>query len=107
MVNGMGGRSSDNYAKFLSLTSAAFLALRRPEIVRILLSMVRLTECSNSPDMSENQSIDQAILGLRDRLRLDLREDEAVAFMENLIEDSLNSKLWLAVDAIHSLGKKF
>jgi phosphatidylinositol kinase/protein kinase (PI-3 family) len=107
MVNGMGGRSSDNYAKFLSLTCAAFLALRRPETVRILLSMVRLTECSNLPDMTENQSIDQAILGLRDRLRLDLREDEAVAFMENLIEESLNSKLWLAVDAIHSLGKKF
>jgi Phosphatidylinositol 3- and 4-kinase len=107
MVNGMGGKLSDNYAKFLSLTSAAFLALRRPEIVRILLSLVRLLECSNLPDMSENQSMDQAVLGMRDRLRLDLREDEAVAFMEHLIEDSLNSKLWLAVDAMHSLGKKF
>lgn len=107
MVNGMGGVESDNYAKFLSLSSAAFLALRRPEIVRVLLSMVRLMETSSLPDVTENQSIEQAILGVRQRLRLDLTPDEAVIYMEELIESSLNSKFWIAVDAIHSLGKKF
>jgi phosphatidylinositol 3-kinase len=107
MVHGMGGIESDNYAKFLSLASAAFLALRRPEIVRVLLSMIRLMEASSLPDITENQSIEEAIMGVRDRLRLDLTDDEAVAYMEELIESSLHSKIWIAVDAIHNLGKKF
>lgn len=107
MVQGMGGKDSDNYAKFLSLASAAFLTLRRPENVRILLSLVRLMEFSSIPDITENQSIDHSITGMRDRLKLDLSADQAVVFMEDLIERSLSSKIWLAVDAIHSLGKKF
>ena len=107
MVHGMGGVESDNYAKFLSLASAAFLALRRPEIVRVLLSMIRLMETSSLPDITENQSIEEAIMGVRERLRLDLTDDDAVVYMEELIERSLKDKIWIAVDAIHNLGKKF
>jgi Phosphatidylinositol 3- and 4-kinase len=107
MVYGMGGRESDNFARFLSLISASFLALRRPENVRILLSMVRLMKASCLPDVSENQPIEQAILGVRDRLRLDLSDSRAIVFMEELVEASLSNKMWIAVDAIHHLGKKF
>ena len=107
MVFGMGGRESDNFAKFLSLASAAFLALRRPECVRVMLSSVRLMEASFLPDISENQTTEEAILGIRERLRLDLTDDRAVAYMEDLVETTLSNKLWLAVDAIHTLGKKF
>jgi phosphatidylinositol kinase/protein kinase (PI-3 family) len=106
MVHGMGGRESDNYAKFLSLAGATFLTLRRPEYVRVLLSMVRLMEASWLPDVSENQTIHQAIMGMRDRLRLDLTEEQALTFMEELVESSLSSKIWIAVDAIHTLGKR-
>jgi hypothetical protein len=106
MVGGMGGRDSDNFAKFLSLAGAAFLALRHPENVRMLLSMVRMMEAALLPDVSENQPIQEAIYGLRNRLRLDLSEDQALTFMEELVESSLSSKIWLAVDAIHNLGKK-
>lgn len=107
MVNGMGGRDSDNFAMFLSLTCAAFLTLRRPENVRHLLSMVRLMENCSLPDVEENQSIEAAILGIRERFRLDLSEDQAISFMEKLIEDSCSSRMWIAVDAIHTLGKRF
>jgi hypothetical protein len=107
MVDGMGGRDSDNFAIFLSLTCAAFLTLRRPENVRHLLSLVRILDVSALPDVSENQTTEAAILGIRDRLRLDLTQDETISFMEKLVEDSLSSKLWIAVDVIHSLGKRF
>ena len=107
MIRGLGGKGSDNYFKFLSLVGAAFLALRRPETVRVLLSMVRLMEASSLPDISENQTTQQSILGLRERLRLDLNDNQAVAFIEELIETSLSSKMWIGVDAIHSIGKKF
>lgn len=106
MVEGMGGRNSDNFARFLSLACAAFLALRRPESVRHLLSLVRVMESSKLPDISENQSTEAAVLGVRERLRLDLTQEKAISYMEKLIEDMLSNKMWIAVDAIHSLGKR-
>jgi phosphatidylinositol 3-kinase len=107
MIYGMGWKDSDNYAKFLSLISAAFLAFRRPENVRIILSMIRLMQASCLPDVSENRSIEHAIMGVRDRLRLDLSESAAIDYIENLVEASLSNKLWIAVDAIHHIGKNF
>eukprot|EP00980_Cylindrotheca_fusiformis_P003946 scaffold871_cov130-Cylindrotheca_fusiformis.AAC.23 len=107
MINGMGGRNSDTYIMFLSLTCAAFLTLRRPENVRYLLSLVRLMDGCSLPDVETKQTIEKAILGIRQRLRLDLTEDGAITFMEKLIEDSCSSKIWYAVDAIHTLGKRF
>jgi phosphatidylinositol 3-kinase len=107
MVFGMGGAESDNYARFLSMVGAAYLSLRRPENARILLSLVRLMAFSCIPDISEKQTTVEAITGLRDRLRLDLSPMEAVAHIEGLVESSQSSKMWIAVDAIHSLGKSF
>jgi phosphatidylinositol 3-kinase len=107
MVSGMGGKDSDNYARFASMAGAAFLTLRRPENVRLLLSLVRLMEHSCIPDISENQTVEKSLQGMRDRLRLDLNDQEAVAFMESLVEAAQSSRMAMAVDAIHSLGKKF
>ena len=121
MIWGMGGRESDNYAKFTSLTGSAFLTLRQPVNVRLLLSLVRVMEGARLPDIAIPASstasdggpppglmhMADAILGMRERLRLDLSEEDAVAFMEDMIETSLSSKMWMAVDAIHSLGKRF
>jgi hypothetical protein len=69
--------------------------------------MVRLMEASYLPDISENQTTQESILGLRERLRLDLHDEQAVTFIEQLVETSLSSRMWIAVDAIHSIGKKF
>lgn len=109
MVEGMGGRESDNYAMFLSLTCAAFLTFRRPENVRHLMSFVRLMEdcCTLPSNIDSKQALETAMLGVRERLQLDLTADEAISFMEKLIEESCSSRMWLAVDAIHSLGKRF
>jgi len=107
MVYGMGGKESDNYARFLSLVGAAFLSLRQPENVRLLLSMVRLMEFSRIPDISENQTTEKAVADLRERFRLDLSDQEAIAYIEDLVASSQSSKMWMAVDAMHSLGKKF
>jgi hypothetical protein len=109
MVNGMGGRDSDNYAMFLSLTCAAFLTFRRPENVRHLMSFVRLMEgcCTLPSNIDSKQALETAMMGIRERLQLDLTDDEAISFMEKLIEESCSSRMWLAVDAIHSLGKRF
>ena len=109
MVNGMGGRESDNYAMFLSLTCAAFLTFRRPENVRHVMSFVRLMDgsCTFATNSDSKQPLETALCGIRERLRLDLSDDEAISFMESLVEESCSSKMWIAVDAIHSIGKRF
>jgi len=107
MVLGMGGRESDNFAKFLSLAGASFVALRRHHNLRVLLSLLRLMVNSDIPDLSVNQSPEEALMAMRYRFRLDLSESDALTFMERLIESSIENKLWIAVDAIHSLGKHF
>jgi hypothetical protein len=114
MIFGMGGRDSDNYAKFLSLTGCAFVTLRQHENVRLLLSLVRVMDAARLPDMvepasgsSSNGAVAEVVLSLRERLRLDLTAEQAVAYMEEMVESSLSSKLWMAVDAMHSLGKRF
>ena len=103
----MGGKGSDNYAKFVTLAGAAFVALRRLESVRVILSMVRLMSPSALPDLSIHQNAEDVVLAVRDRLRLDLSDGQAIDYMEELIEQSITSKMWIAVDAIHSLGKRF
>jgi len=106
MVHGMGGRGSDNYAKFLSLTGAAFIALRRHENLRVMMSLLRLMIPAALPDLSVNQPPEQVLCSLRDRLRLDLSDEKAVSFMEQLVEENTTSRMWMAVDAIHNLGKR-
>ena len=65
MVNGMGGRESDNYAKFLSLTCASFLTFRRPENVRHLMSFVRLMDgCSTDSASADSKlSVETTMMG--------------------------------------------
>ena len=107
MVRGMGGRESDNFAKFLSLAGAAFVALRRHSNVRLLMALVRNVSSADLPDVSRNQSPEDALLSMRYRFRLDLEEAAALSFIERLIESSISSKMWMAVDALHTIGKRF
>ena len=96
-----------NFAKFLSLAGAAFVALRRHSNVRLLMALVRNVSSADLPDVSRNQSPEDALLSMRYRFRLDLEEAAALSFIERLIESSISSKMWMAVDALHTIGKRF
>ena len=107
MVNGMGGFDSDNFSKFTSLAGAAFAALRQHSSVRILMSILRNLSYSDIPDIARNQTPYDAMNFLRNQFRLELDEDKAISYIENLIFENVSSKLWMAVDSIHSLSKRF
>lgn len=107
MVNGMGGKDSDNFAKFLSLAGAAFVSLRQHGSVRILMTLLQSMTEAFIPDISKNQDPVDALKFAHDRFCVDLSDDEAVIFLEENIERSLNSKIWMAVDTIHSISKHF
>jgi len=107
MVLGMGGRDSDNFSKFLSIAGVAFVSLRRHNNVRILMALLRNMAYSKLPDISKNQNAGGALMAMHDRFRLDLSEEDSISFIEKLIEKSISSKIWIAVDTMHSLGKRF
>mgnify|MGYP001027594800 CR=1 FL=1 len=107
MIKGFGGHESDNFSKFLSFVGAAFLTLRRHHNLQALLSHVINMMHANLGDLSINQPPEEAILAMRGRFRLDLNDDDALAYIENVVEKSITSKMWRAVDVMHSLGKHF
>jgi phosphatidylinositol 3-kinase len=107
MIKGFGGHESDNFSKFLSFVGAAFLTLRRHNNLHALLSHVFNMVHANMGDLSINQPPEEAILAMRGRFRLDLNDDDALAYIENVVEKSIMSKMWRAVDVMHSLGKHF
>ena len=107
MIRGFGGQESDNYAKFISFIGAAFLTLRRHNNLHSLLSQIRNMIYSNLRDLSLAQPPIEAILAMKDRFQLDLSDDEALSYIEHVVEKSITSKMWRAVDAMHSLGKHF
>ena len=107
MVLGMGGKEGTNYAKFLSYIGAAFNILRRPPNCRALFSLLRLATFSSIPDLSIHQTPEEALSALRYRFRFDLSDDDAITFMEGLMESCMENKMWIAVDTMHSLGKHF
>jgi phosphatidylinositol 3-kinase len=107
MLDAMGGKDSDNFAKFLSLVGAAFITLRQPSSVRILMSLLKGMVDAEIPDISINQKPESALQLFHERLCLNLNDNDAVLFLEENIARSSTSKLWVAVDALHSLGKRF
>ena len=62
---------------------------------------------ANMGDVSIKQPPEEAILAMRGRFRLDLNDDDALAYIEDVVEKSITSKMWRAVDVMHSLGKHF
>ena len=107
MVKGFGGRDSDNFAKFLVFTGAAFLTLRRHNNLHSLLSHICNMIHANMGDVSIKQPPEESILAMCGRFRLDLNDDDALAYIEDVVEKSITSKMWRAVDVMHSLGKHF
>ena len=90
-----------------SATGAAFLGLRRHNNVHTLRSHVCTMVHANLEDLSINQPPEEAVLAMRGRFRLDLNDDDALAYIEHVVEKSITSKMWRAVDVMHSLGKHF
>lgn len=107
MIKGFGGRDSDNFAKFLVFIGAAFLTLRRHNNLHTLLSHICNMIHASMGDVSTNQPPEESILAMRGRFRLDLNDDDALTYIEDVVERSITSKMWRAVDVMHSLGKHF
>ena len=107
MVLGRGGKESDNCTTFVNLANAAFIVLRQYQNSRISLSLIRLPVNSDLPDISVNLSPEDSFKTFHYRFRLDLHDNDALSFMEKLIEYGASSELDMDKDTMHSLENNF
>lgn len=101
MVEAMGGPSSDLYREFLNLSHTAFLHLRRHS--NLILNLFSLMVDANVPDIALEP--DKTVKKVQDKFRLDLSDEEAVHYIQNLIEISVNDVMAVLVEQLHKFAQ--
>lgn len=101
MVEAMGGPSSDLYREFLNLSHTAFLHLRRHS--NLILNLFTLMVDANVPDIALEP--DKTVKKVQDKFRLDLTDEEAVHYIQNLIDESVSDVMAVLVEQIHKIAQ--
>lgn len=101
MVEAMGGTSSELYREFLNLSHTAFLHLRRHS--NLILNLFSLMVDANVPDIALEP--DKTVKKVQDKFRLDLSDEEAVHYIQNLIEISVSDVMAVLVEQIHKIAQ--
>lgn len=101
MVEAMGGTSSELYREFLNLSHTAFLHLRRHS--NLILNLFSLMVDANVPDIALEP--DKTVKKVQDKFRLDLSDEEAVHYVQNLIDISVSDVMAVLVEQIHKIAQ--
>ncbi|XP_025076652.1 phosphatidylinositol 3-kinase catalytic subunit type 3-like isoform X1 [Pomacea canaliculata] len=101
MVEAMGGLSSDYFHQFKQHTYTAFLALRRK--ANLFLNLFSLMVDVNIPDIALEP--DKTVKKVQERFMLHCSDEEAVHFMQNLIEVSVTSMMPALVEQLHKVAQ--
>ncbi|EHA99126.1 Phosphatidylinositol 3-kinase catalytic subunit type 3 [Heterocephalus glaber] len=101
MVEGMGGTQSEQYQEFRKQCYTAFLHLRRYS--NLILNLFSLMVDANIPDIALEP--DKTVKKVQDKFRLDLSDEEAVHYMQSLIDESVNALFAAVVEQIHKFAQ--
>lgn len=96
MVEAMGGAESQYYTRFKSYCCEAYNILRKSS--SLILNLFKLMERSGIPDISADES---GGLKLQEKFRLDLDDEEAIHFFQDLINESVSALFPQMVETIH------
>lgn len=115
MVEAMGGVNSDNYQEFKKLCYTAFLHLRRSVLnttknmiltenmvnrhANLILNLFSLMVDASVMDIALEP--DKAVKKVQDKLMLNLGDEEAVHFIQNLIDSSVTAVMAVIVERLH------
>lgn len=99
MVDGMGGINSEHYQEFRKQCYTAFLHLRRH--ANLILNLFALMVDANIPDIALEP--DKTVKKLLDKFRLDLTDEGAVHYMQNLIDISVTAVVAALVEQMHKI----
>ncbi|KAG9294695.1 hypothetical protein G9A89_008174 [Geosiphon pyriformis] len=97
MVEAMGGANSNHYQRFKSYCYIAFNILRKN--ANLILNLFALMVDANVPDIKIEP--DKAVWKVQEKFRLDLTEEEAIKFFQNLINDSVSALFPQVIETIH------
>ncbi|XP_063501934.1 phosphatidylinositol 3-kinase catalytic subunit type 3 isoform X9 [Symphalangus syndactylus] len=101
MVEGMGGTQSEQYQEFRKQCYTAFLHLRRYS--NLILNLFSLMVDANVPDIALEP--DKTVKKVQDKFRLDLSDEEAVHYMQSLIDESVHALFAAVVEQIHKFAQ--
>ncbi|XP_028821207.1 phosphatidylinositol 3-kinase catalytic subunit type 3 isoform X2 [Denticeps clupeoides] len=101
MVEGMGGTQSEQYQEFRKQCYTAFLHLRRYS--NLILNLFSLMVDANIPDIALEP--DKTVKKVQDKFRLDLSDEEAVLYMQSLIDESVGALFAAVVEQIHKFAQ--
>ncbi|XP_066993314.2 phosphatidylinositol 3-kinase catalytic subunit type 3 isoform X2 [Anabrus simplex] len=101
MVEAMGGINSEHYQEFRKQCYTAFLHLRRH--ANLMLNLFSLMVDASVPDIALEP--DKAVKKVQDKLRLDLGDEEAVHYMQNLLDLSVTAVMAALVEQLHKFAQ--
>ncbi|CAH0757899.1 unnamed protein product [Diatraea saccharalis] len=101
MVEAMGGVHSDHYHEFRKQCYTAFLHLRRH--ANLMLNLFSLMVDASVPDIALEP--DKAVKKVQDKLRLDLGDEEAVHYLQNLLDMSVTAVMAVLVEHFHKFAQ--
>jgi phosphatidylinositol 3-kinase len=101
MVEAMGGINSEHYQEFRKQCYTAFLYLRRH--ANLILNLFSLMVDANVPDIALEP--DKTVMKVQDKFRLDVTDEEAVRYMQNLIDYSVTAVMPALVEQIHKIAQ--
>lgn len=101
MVEAMGGVNSDYYHEFRKLCYTAFLHLRRH--ANLILNLFSLMVDASVPDIALEP--DKTVNKVQDKFRLDLGDEEAVHYFQNLLDVSVTAVMAVLVEQLHKFAQ--
>ena len=101
MIEAFGGMNSEHYQEFRKECYTAFLSLRR--YANLILNLFSLMVDASVPDIALEP--DKTVRKVQDKFRLDLSDEEAVQYMQSLIDVSATAVMAAIVERIHKLAQ--
>lgn len=101
MIEAMGGQGSSEFQLFRTLCCEAYNCLRKS--APLLLSLFHLMSASSVAAV--RLSPEGAMLHLRQKLRLEFSEEQAVAWMQALIDESSSALMPQVIEATHRFAQ--
>ncbi|KAJ3342264.1 Phosphatidylinositol (PI) 3-kinase [Gonapodya sp. JEL0774] len=103
MVEAMGGTQSPMFQQFRNFCFIAFTTIRRS--ANLILNLMSLMVESKLPDIAMEP--DKAVAKVQEKFRLDLTEEEAIAYFEGIINDSVGALFPQVMEFAHTMAQYF
>lgn len=103
MLDAMGGTNSEQYMQFRQYCFLAYSALRKSS--NLILNLFSLMVDANIPDIRLEP--DKAVVKVKERLQLELNEENALRHLARVIDDNLYAFSGVMIDRFHAMTQAF